>query len=117
MVSNTLTRARQIFIIKTLHSVAFWWMFACFIYNIYAAATATFTWILAITYGTHLVEGLVLIFNKWTCPLRTMAENIGAENGQISDIFLPKWLADNLFQVGMGLFVVETVWLGLEWIG
>ena len=48
-------------------------------------------------------------------PLRTMAENCGAENGQISDIFLPKWLADRLFPIGMGMFVVEIVWLGISY--
>jgi hypothetical protein len=107
---------RRIFWIKFAHSVAFWFMFGCFVYNIWAAATATFNWVLFITVGTHLLEGVVLIFNKWTCPLRTMAENCGAENGQISDIFLPKWLADRLFPIGMGMFVVEIVWLGLSYI-
>ncbi|PPD58177.1 hypothetical protein [Dehalogenimonas etheniformans] len=110
------TRARRILIIKAVHSIAFWWMLACFVYNVYAAATATFTWVLAVTYGTHLIEGVVLIFNRWTCPLRIMAEKAGAENGQITDIFLPKWLADHLFQIGKGLFVVETLWLAISFI-
>ena len=105
---------RRIFWIKFAHSFAFWFMFACFVYNIYAAVTAIFNWVLFITVGTHLIEGVVLIFNRWTCPLRTMAENCGAENGQISDIFLPKWLADRLFPIGMGMFVVEMVWLGVS---
>ncbi|XUX00524.1 MAG: hypothetical protein TUN42_00675 [Dehalogenimonas sp.] len=110
------TRARRILFIKAIHSIAFWWMFACFVYNVYAAATATFTWVLAVTYGTHLTEGVILIFNRWTCPLRIMAEKVGAENGQISDIFLPKCLAEHLFQIGIGLFVVETLWLGSVWL-
>jgi hypothetical protein len=105
----------RIFWIKFAHSVAFWFMFACFVYNIWAAATATFNWILFITVGTHLLEGVVLMFNHWTCPLRTMAEDCGAENGQISDIFLPKWLADRLFPIGIGLFVFEMVWLAISY--
>ncbi|KTB47764.1 hypothetical protein DEALK_06090 [Dehalogenimonas alkenigignens] len=109
-------RDRQIFWIKTAHSVVFWFMLVCFFYNIYAAAAGVFTWLLAVTYGTHLIEGVVLIFNRWTCPLRIMAEKAGAENGQVSDIFLPRWLADHLFQVGMALFVVETLWLAISFI-
>jgi len=92
-------------------------MLACFFYNIYAAATATFTWVLFITFGTHLVEGVMLILNRWTCPLRIMVEKYGAENGQVSDIFLPKWLADRLFEIGIGLFAVEAAWLGISFFG
>ncbi len=110
------TRDRRIVLIKAAHSAVFWFMLGCFFYNIWAAATATFNWILFITVGTHLIEGVVLIFNKWTCPLRIMAEKYGAEDGQITDIFLPKWIADRLFQIGIGLFVVEIVWLGLSFI-
>ena len=107
---------RRVLLIKAVHTAIFWFMIGCFVYNLWAAATATFNWVLLITFGSHVVEGVVLLFNHWTCPLRTLAEKCGAENGAVSDIFLSKWLASRLFQLGVGLFVIEVVWLGISFM-
>jgi len=49
--------------------------------------------------GFILLEGLVLLLNGWKCPLTVYAENLGAEDGSVTDIFLPKWIADRMFKI------------------
>ena len=49
--------------------------------------------------GFIALEGLVLLLNGWQCPLTVYAENLGTEDGSITDIFLPKWIADQMFKI------------------
>jgi hypothetical protein len=46
-----------------------------------------------------VIEGLVLAASGWKCPLTQLAERLGAADGAVADIFLPKWLADRIFPV------------------
>src|SRR3712207_4088008 len=45
--------------------------------------------------GVALVSALgeVAVFegNRGRCPLTSLVEGLGAENGRVSDIFLPRW--------------------------
>ena len=44
-------------------------------------------------------ESIVFVVNRGRCPLTQLVEAIGAENGRVSDIFLPRWLADRIPQL------------------
>jgi hypothetical protein len=46
-----------------------------------------------------VIEGFVLAASGWRCPLTQLAERLGAADGAVADIFLPKWLADRIFPV------------------
>ena len=46
-----------------------------------------------------LVESIVLVVSGWTCPLTILAERQGALRGSVTDIFLPKCLADRIFPI------------------
>src|SRR6202011_880591 len=46
-----------------------------------------------------LGEAIVFVVNRGRCPLTQLVEAIGAENGRVSDIFLPRWLADRIPQL------------------
>lgn len=46
-----------------------------------------------------LAESVVFVAGRGRCPLTTMVENLGADNGRVSDIFLPHWLADRIPQL------------------
>ncbi len=54
------------------------------------------TWV---AFGIVILELVVLILNDWQCPLTIFAENQGAVKGSVADLFLPKWLADQLFTI------------------
>ena len=41
-------------------------------------------------------ESLVFTIDRFQCPLRAVAEELGAESGQVTDIFLPRWFADRI---------------------
>jgi hypothetical protein len=45
-----------------------------------------------------LTESTVFVANHGRCPLTDLAESLGAENGRVSDIFLPRWFADRIPQ-------------------
>src|ERR1700682_1908173 len=44
-------------------------------------------------------ESIVFVVNRGRCPLTQLVEAVGAESGRVSDIFLPRWLADRIPQL------------------
>jgi hypothetical protein len=56
-----------------------------------------------------LAESVVLAASGWTCPLTVLAERQGALQGSVSDLFLPKWLADRIFPVCGTMYAVSLV--------
>ena len=61
-----------------------------------------------------VVEGLILAASGGRCPLTIFAERLGAVNGSVSDIFLPKWLADRIFPICGGLFLVGCLLIAVR---
>ena len=90
-------------------------MSVCLMYILYSGITRTFNWVLLIAIIAILIEGLALLLNNGRCPLTTLAEKYGAENGSVTDIFLPKVIARNLFRVSLLLFIAELVLLGFRY--
>ncbi len=105
------TMLHSITFIKSLHTVIFFFLsgfLAILLYEVIVDQITYFTWI-AVT--LLLVEGVVLMANGWSCPLTTYAENVGAIDGQVADIFLPKWFADRIFPICGGLFACALLLL------
>jgi len=69
------------------------------------------TWI---AMGAFVIEGLILIANGWKCPLTTFAEELGSIHGQVTDIFLPKWFAERVFQIFGSLFALALLVLAFR---
>lgn len=44
-------------------------------------------------------EGVILTLNGRRCPLTVMVEDLGAEHGQVSDIFLPDLIATHILPI------------------
>lgn len=103
---------KRVFLIKFIHSILFWLMAFCLFYILYCAISRTYDWTLLTAVGIIILEGLSLVFNRWECPLTTLAEKYGAEKGSVTDIFLPIWCARNVFKFFTVLFAIEIVWLG-----
>src|SRR4051794_27904783 len=49
-------------------------------------------------------EGVILAANGNRCPLTGLAENLGADDGRVSDIFLPNWFARHIPSICTALF-------------
>ena len=112
IISNVLNK---IFFIKLIHTFIFAFIVACLAFILYSGITKTFNWVLLLALIAILVEGISLLFNKGRCPLTSLAERYGAEKGTITDLFLPKVIARNLFRVSLWLFIAELGLLGIRY--
>jgi hypothetical protein len=102
---------RSITFIRFVHTVIFLILsviLAVFLYEVIVDKITSFTWIAV---ALFTVEGIVLIASGWKCPLTAYAESLGANHGQVTDIFLPKWFADRVFIMYGGLFAVALLFL------
>ena len=97
-------RLRSISFIKVLHLavfVAITVILIGFLYEVGADKISYLTWG---TIGVFLGEGIVLITNRWRCPLTAVAEDLGSKHGQVTDILLPKSIADHVWTIYTWLF-------------
>jgi hypothetical protein len=46
--------------------------------------------------------------NGFRCPLTELAERYGAQDGSVTDIYLPKWFAHNMPAIHTPLLVLMT---------
>jgi len=51
-------------------------------------------------------ESLVFVGNRCRCPLSGLAERLGAGNGSVTDIYLPRRLAHNLPAIHVPLLML-----------
>lgn len=95
--------------IKLVHTLIFWLLSLCVVYALFCGVVGrmtTWTWVAV---GLLLVESVVLAAAGWTCPLTILAERRGALRGSVTDIFLPRWLADRIFPVCGTMYFVALV--------
>ena len=111
------SRINRLFLIKTAHSVVFWWQAACLAYILYAGIARDFSILLPIAIGSILLNGVLLLLNSGRCPFTTLAENQGAESGSVTDLFLPDCIARNIFRVSFPFFTAELVLLAVRYFG
>jgi hypothetical protein len=81
---------------------------------LFAGITKTFNILVLIAIVSILVNGLLLLINNGRCPFTTFAENQGAEKGSVTDIFLPEWIARNIFRVSFPLFILGLLLLAVR---
>jgi hypothetical protein len=62
-------------------------------YVFYAGITKTFGLMLWLSVGLILMETVVLLINKWRCPLTPIAMKYTSDRRENFDIYLPEWLA------------------------
>jgi hypothetical protein len=92
--------------VKAVHSLAFFILQTAILYFLYKGLRGESDRPAAI--AGVLVGGECAIYagNGFRCPLTGVAESLGAEHGQVTDIFLPKWLADNIANIYGPLFAI-----------
>ena len=101
---------KKVFFIRLGHSVVFIFMVSCILYVLFAAIARRYDWALLAALGAIFIEGVVLLLNRWRCPLTTLAEKHGAANGAVTDIFLPDWMTRHTFKISTELIIVEGIW-------
>jgi hypothetical protein len=99
----------KIFWVKFVHSLFFFLMTVCILYVLFSGLfnrVGVLTWIAIVLV---ISEGLVLAINRGRCPLTTLAEDMGAEDGSVTGIFLPRWLAKRVFHIWPVVFLGACV--------
>lgn len=60
-------------------------------------------------------EILVIVFNKWRCPITPIAEKYTADRKSNFDIYLPEWLAKSNIKIFSVIIVVEILILAVKY--
>jgi hypothetical protein len=82
--------------IKAIHTAAWFSIEACMVYVLYAGFARRSDRRAGIAAGVVAAETLIFAGNGFRCPLTQVAEDLGAEHGSVTDIYLPRWFAHSL---------------------
>lgn len=100
---------QSIAFIKSVHTVIFIVLSAsCFIV-LYSAIYGRITSATKISFSLVILEGIILLITGCRCPLTIYVERLGAGSGTVSNIFLPRWLADHIFPIFGGMILISIV--------
>ncbi len=89
-------RRAAIFAVKAVHSLIFLSVAASVLHVFYAGITNRVSRWTNVALALALGESLLFVANRFRCPLTKVAEDLGAESGKVTDIFLPRWFADRI---------------------
>jgi hypothetical protein len=99
-------RAYAVFAIKAFHSLAFFVIQSSIIYLLFKGLRHQSDQAAAVAAAIAVGESAIYAGNGFRCPLTALAEDLGDSHGQVTDIFLPKWLADNIARIYTPMLVV-----------
>ena len=92
--------------VKLVHTLVWFSIESCMIYVLWAGFTKRTDRRAAIAAGVVATEGLIFAVNGFRCPLTQVAERFGAEQGSVTDIYLPRWVARNLPAIHVPLILL-----------
>ncbi|WP_126973902.1 hypothetical protein [Gynurincola endophyticus] len=99
-------RPNQLTTIKIIHTIIWIFYNIVIFYMLYAVITNSIDGYFWIGCGLVMVEGIVLLCFKWTCPLSILARRYTDDTNDNFDIYLPNWLARNTKTIYTGLFIL-----------
>lgn len=100
--------------IETFHTVVFILLSGLLVALLYEVIFDSITILTWLAVAAFVIEGLILLANGWKCPLTTYAEQQGSTHAQVTDMFLPKWFADRVFQIYGSLFAIAILLLAFR---
>lgn len=103
-----------LFLVKLFHTFIFFILSVCILFLLYCAMFSRRTKWTAVALILVVIEGIVIVVNDWRCPLADLAERIGGEDGSVTSIFLPDWLAGRVFQICTPLASIAILVLGFR---
>jgi hypothetical protein len=102
-------RPAALLAVKGFHSLAFWIIQSAILYLIYKGLKRESDKRAAVAFAITAGECVIYAGNGFQCPLTRLAEDLGAERGAVTDIFLPSWLASNIVRIYVPLFALGMV--------
>jgi len=103
--------------VKLVHTLIFVALSACVLYILVSGVFDRITpgtWVAIVAI---VIEGVVLALSGGRCPLTAVAERLGAQDGSVSDIFLPRWFADRIFPICGTLYLIGCVFVAFRLVG
>ena len=94
--------------IKVVHTLI-WAFFASCIFAIPVFAWRGQTRVAAVLIGVVLLEVLVLVVNRWRCPLTGIAARYTDDRKDNFDIYLPEWVARHNKTIFGGIYLAGIV--------
>ena len=98
----------MIFWIKLVHTLIFILASICIIYIVYCGIAGKINRYLWAAIGTIFAIGIVHAANGFECPLATLVYQLAGRR-DVTDIFLPDWIARNIMPVSTVIFVVGVL--------
>lgn len=100
--------------VKLVHTIAWLFFVACILGAPVAAYHGRFT-LAAALIGCVAVEAIILLLNRWACPLTAVAARYTDDRRPNFDIYLPQWLALHNKTIFTVLYLVGVVYVALAW--
>ncbi|BDI03684.1 hypothetical protein [Sphaerotilus microaerophilus] len=101
--------------VKALHTLIWGFFVACIVGAPLAAWQGQLGWA-ALLVGCVALEGLVLLVNRWSCPLTGVAARYTDRRDENFDIYLPRWLAKHNKRIFTPLYVLGTGYVLYVWL-
>jgi hypothetical protein len=101
--------------IRVLHTAAWAFFVACIVGMPILAWQGRFLGA-AVLAGLVVLEGVVLLVNRWRCPLTIVAERFTDEHPDGFDIYIPPWLARHNKVIFTSIWVAGLVFSIALWL-
>lgn len=101
--------SHKLVLVKTVHTLIWIFYNLIIVYMLYASITDHIDGPFWVCTGLVLLEGLILLLFKFTCPLTLIARRYSNSQKNNFDIYLPEWLAKNTKRVYSTIVVVIAI--------
>jgi hypothetical protein len=95
--------------VKAFHTGVFFVVAASILYLLSSALSRRTDARAAVAGAVVAGEALIFAASGWRCPLTSVAERLGADNGSVADIYLPGWIASHVPQITIPLVTAAVV--------
>jgi len=95
--------------VKVAHTLAWFSIESCMLYVLYAGLKGRPDRRAAVAAAVVAGESVIFAANGFRCPLTDLAEQLGAERGSVTDIYLPRWFAHNLPAIHVPLLLLAVL--------
>ena len=113
---RTMTTAASLHAIKVIHTIV-WAFFAGCIIAIPILGFRGHYGLAATLVGVVLIEVLLLVGNRWRCPLTVLAARYTSDHSDNFDIYLPVWVARHNKLIFGPLFLCGALFTLVRWAG
>src|SRR5262245_14072441 len=100
---------RPLVAVKLLHTIIWFVLAGATVFVFYSGLVNHVTVLTWVAIGMIIIEGAVLLFFKWSCPLTIIARKYSDSERDNFDIYLPNWLAKYNKLIFTTIFLVGLV--------